>query len=392
MKTIKLLTAFFLNLLILASILISACDEISNSTEPDPPHQNQCPNGNNTFDCADLITIGIPKQEKIESCGDVDFFKFTTSQAGVIEIAIDPVPSNIDMDVFIFNGNQQQIAYSTHTALGQSVFFYLLKDAGTYFIECYDGYGDASSETPYSVLVNLDVSDVYELNNQFSSSKIISLNSNIQAKLKPWGDIDVFKFNIPRDGIIQIAIDPVPPNIDMDFELYDSQQNFITKKTNTANGQSTYMNILRKAGIYFISLYDGWLDNWDNQFYTLNITLDTSDIYEMNNTFSESKLITLNENINGKIRPVGDYDFYKFTVQNSGVIYISVNPVPPNIDMDVILYDPQQNQIAYSTNTSSGQSVYFSFNIPYAGTYYLLLHDGWDDNENTSFYTLKVIK
>lgn len=390
MKTEKNKFGNVLSIVFFILILITGCDK-ENPIVPDPPsHPNPCPNGNNTFDCSDILTLDAPKQDKIEKLGDVDYFKFTTTQPGVIEIAIDPVPSNIDMDVVIFDGNQQQITSSGGTANGQSVFFYLLRSAGTYFIKCYDGWDNASSESPYTVLVTLDVSDVYELNNEFSVSKTIGLANNIQGKIKPLGDVDVFKFSIPRDGIIQIAIDPVPSSVDMDFELYDEQQNFIISQGNTANGQATFMNILRKAGTHFIKLYDGWGNSWSNQFYALNITMDTSDTYEVNNTFSDSKTIPLNENINGKIRPTGDYDYFKFTASGSGLVTISVNPVPNNVDMDVTLYNSQQSQIAYSTGTGNGQAVYFSFNLPSAGTYYLLLHDGWDNSENTSVYTLKV--
>ncbi|MCX6164500.1 MAG: PPC domain-containing protein [Ignavibacteriae bacterium] len=378
-------------ILLVIIFTIFGCDK-ENPTEPSNNNNNTggCTD-NNSFNCATELQIGITKQDQIESQGDLDYFKFTTSTPGVLEISVDNVPSNVDMDVYVYDAQQNQIASSTGTQNGQSVFFEMLRVPGTYYLKLQGGYWSSHGNDKYTVLVNLDASDTYEMNNTFSEAKLISLNNDIQGKIRPTGDVDYFKFITNSPGIIEITVENVPSNIDMDVYLFDSQQNQVANSTGTTNGQSVFMFVLANTGTYFIKINGGYWSGGSTQFYKFSIKVDASDTYEVNNAFSEAKLISLNTNIQGKIRPSGDWDFFKFNVSSIGNIQVVVDPVPSSFGMDIYVYDTQQNQIAYSTGTSNGQPIYLNVNLTSIGTYYVKLGDYWGGN-STQFYTLKINK
>jgi hypothetical protein len=342
--------------------------------------------GNDTFDTATPIELGTPARDRIEISGDVDWFKFTTTQAGVIEILVDSVAANIDMDVRVYEDREREIANSLGTGSGASVLLLFLREPGSYWLKLCDGHG-RSSEYYYTLLVALDASDPYEMNNSRAEATPILLGSPVRAKIRPSGDEDWYKLTTSQTGVLEISVDSVASNIDMDVRVYDDREREIANSLGTGSGASVLLLLLREPGSYWLKLCDGH-GRMSPYYYKLLVTIDVSDPYEINNSFTQATPILLGATVQAKIRPNGDLDYYKFTNPAAETIRTTVDTVPVNIDMDVYVYDDREREIARSTGTGEGQRVDFSVYLP-TGVYYVRLGDG-HGRSSSQYYLLKV--
>ncbi|GBC61855.1 hypothetical protein DENIS_2817 [Desulfonema ishimotonii] len=118
--------------------------------------------------------------------------------------------------------------------------------------------------------------------------------------------------------------------------------------------------------------------------------MDTFDSYEMNNSFADASIISLNTDVRGKIEGGGDKDYFKFTTSKAGIIEISVNPVPSDIRLTARLYDAQQNHINSRTSQEAGSSIFFSTTTDTGGVYYLKLEGEYSSSDSDEPYTVNV--
>ena len=381
----------YYSFLIVALIIISliCCKENPvNKQEIIITTTDSCPHGNNEINCADEIQLGIVKKEKIETINDTDFFKFKINQAGVIEIAVENVPSNLIMDMRLYGSGQTEIAWATGNTYGSPVYQTYLGEPGQYYIRCKAINEDLDSINQYSLKVTLDTSDIYEINNDISKSKTIQLGKTIKGKIRPFYDIDFFTFVINTQGVLEIAVDTVPSDIKMQVILYNSQQNIIENIVDSLYGHPIHSFTLQEKGNYYLQL-NGESQS-SNQFYAFRINLDSSDIYEINNSFSQAAEISLNTNIQGKIFPDCDIDIFKFTASTSGTYHIIVDPVPTELSINLYVYNSQFVYINYSNNTTNGQPIYLDVDLT-PGIYYLNLSERYCIS-SSQFYTLRINK
>ena len=373
-------------------VIILSANSCQKSTPTDPGSGGTGCSNNNSFDCASNLSIGASYTDKLVTNDDVNYYQISLPEDAVIEVSFTNVPVNMNLDVTIYNNNHSNIANNYNSGLGQSVFVNTLQKAGTYFIKVEDRDHNASSDNRFNLQVTKDISDVYEMNNTFQDAKNFSLGSIYNAKFRPENDVDYFQFTTTQGGVIEANVSQVPSNIDIEIDLYDNGQwSSLASSSNTGLGQSAYISSVQKPGLYFVRVRDKGNNASSTNFYNLNISLDNTDLYEYNNTFSDSKLISLNTDVYGKIRNKEDKDYYQFVLTNPGNITITVLSVPSNIDLDVKVYDSGQwSTIGTSLNTGNGAPVSFVINNLAAGTYYILLEDGDHNAESSQFYNLKI--
>ncbi len=105
-----------------------------------------------------------------------------------------------------------------------------------------------------------------------------------------------------------------------------------------------------------------------------------------NESFAAAVQIPLNTDINGKISPSGDNDYYKFTITTGGTITITLTNLP--VDYDIRLYNGSQSQVAISQKNGTADEL-----INYtaaAGTYYVRIYGYRNANNASICYKLKV--
>jgi hypothetical protein len=342
-----------------------------------------------SFACATPIDVGVSVDGTIETEGDVDYYVLETDQDGVLEVVVDPVPSAIDMDLEVYDGEQNRIGQSTDTTAGQAVFVYLLEPGGTYYVVLWDTWSDASSATPYTLQVDLDTSDEHEINDTFSDAAEFTVGESTTGKIRPNGDVDYFELSTTGPGVIEVAIDPVPSELALDLRMYDAQQEEIGNEVNAGDGQAVFLPMLSDAGTYYLRVSQTYDNASSIDPYTLVVSLDDSDVYELNGTFSDAAQIELDTDVVAKIKPRGDEDYYRLTLPSAGMLDISVDPVPAALGMELRLYDGQQQQIDATTG-AAGEPVHWTAEATASGLHYLLVRDQYNDASADEAYTLRV--
>jgi hypothetical protein len=89
---------------------------------------------NNSFSSATKISNSTPVSASIDRSFDEDYFEININQAELLTVAVNPVPSNISMDVVLFDNNHNQIAKKTSSYSGSPVSINKEVQAGKYFI------------------------------------------------------------------------------------------------------------------------------------------------------------------------------------------------------------------------------------------------------------------
>ncbi|MFA7360180.1 MAG: hypothetical protein WC139_04015 [Candidatus Kapaibacterium sp.] len=375
----------FLAIIALTAFFLGGCEEPSSSDDggsvPDPVIN---------FNSAVSVNFGSSLKGYISSKGNYNVYRFTSKRGGVIEMKADTVPGNLNLTLDMYD-SQKNWLFGNYGATGQTVNLNAVRPPGTYYAVIKDGDNDASSDQPYSFVLNLDSTDIYEYNNTLATARTIGIDMEIQAKIKPESDEDAFQFFSPKDGIVNFTISNVPQNIDIVTDLYDYQNNYIGGITG-GTGESYTFGSMLFAGTYFIKLKDGYSDAYSSDFYRIRMNLDTSDYWEINNTFGYAKTIALNQDVSGKIKPVADVDMFKLNVLIPGQMQVAVSQVPPEITMVVELYDSLQVKVANAIGLSNGQPVTLNYTVTRPWMYFVRLSDEYNNDVSDSYFIFKVVR
>lgn len=375
----------FLVLIAMTAFFLGGCEEPTSGDDggsvPDPIIN---------FNSAVSVNFGTSLKGYISSKGSYNVYMFTSRRGGVIEMKADTVPSNLNLTIDMYD-SQKNWLFGNYGSWGQTINLNAVRPPGTYYAVVKDGDNDASSEQPYSFVLNLDSTDIYEYNNTLATARTIGIDLEVQAKIKPESDEDAFQFFSPKDGIVNFTLSNVPQNIDLVSDLYDYQNNYIGGITG-GTGESYTFGSMLFAGTYFIKLKDGYSDAYSSNFYRIKINLDTSDFWEINNTFGYAKAIALNQNVSGKIKPVADVDMFKFQVPTTGQMQIAVTQVPPEITMVVELYDSMQVKVANAIGLSNGQPVTLNYTVTRPWMYFVRLSDEYNNDISDSYFNFRVVK
>lgn len=371
---------------LITSFLLGGCEEPTTAEDPGGNNPNPVIN----FNSAVSVNFGTSLKGYITTKGGYGVYRFTNKRGGVIEIKVDTVPGNLNLTLDFYD-SQKNWLYGNYGTWGQTVNLNAVCPPGTYYAVVKDGDGDETSEQPFSFVLDLDSTDIYEYNNTLATARTIGIDWEVRAKIKPENDEDAFQFYSPKDGIVNFTLSNVPQNIDIVSDIYDYQNNYIGGITG-GMGESYSFGSLLFAGTYFIKFKDGYTDAYSNDFYRIKINLDTSDFWEINNTFGYAKAIELNQDVSGKIKPVADLDMFKIQVPLTGQMQVTVTQVPQEITMVVELYDSMQVKVANAIGLSNGQPVTLNYSITRPWMYYVRLSDEYNNDVSDSYYNFRVVK
>jgi Bacterial pre-peptidase C-terminal domain len=224
---------------------------------------------NNTFSDATALTFGTSVTGTIRSEGDLDYFKVNVTEPGVIDMRLDPAPSDLAMAITLYNSNQERIKYNLLGKNGQSSFLELLVDIGTYYISL-NSYTNTSSAKEYTFVVDLDTTDKNEINNTYSDATAILLGQSVKGTMRSEEDLDVFRVDVPSDGTLSINLE-VPPTVSLTAYLDDSTQKNVTFALGNT-GQNITLERAVTAGTYYVRL-DNRLAAGSKDEYTLSLII-----------------------------------------------------------------------------------------------------------------------
>ncbi len=211
-----------------------------------------------------------------------------------------------------------------------------------------------------------------EPNNSFAQANLIELKdltSAIKGSINPNKDVDFYKVEIPRGGVLILNILDVPSNIDMLVTLYDANQQKVTsKKAN--NGNPVNLNIqLCDAGTYYFQLKEDNNNGSSPELYNFKIAFDTSDIYECNDFISSASKVDLCKVVKGNIRLPNDWDYFSFDAIKGEAITVEISDYQSVFIPELTLYN--DIQVPFKWDVGSQASLSISFIPETSGRHYV---------------------
>ncbi|MBN1898069.1 MAG: hypothetical protein JW827_04780 [Spirochaetes bacterium] len=335
-----------------------------------------------------------PGFESPDTGPECDWFRFSVSEASnLLSFELTGVPG-IDPVIELYN--ELGIMIKRIDSFGwdepEILKNFGLVTTGEYYFKIYSkSRGQKNNSIPYQFYIRLDrFNPEFEFEPNDSLNKANPLIDSIKGYINPAGDTDWFSFSIEENrSLLNLTVTPLS-DVDLLIKIYNSiGEIFFQLNSGEKNESEIFPDLYIEKGKYFLSLADATGGSQNiNSPYTVTIrSLPFPDDLEKepNNSLSQATPFALNSSVKGFLAPQKDLDYFKFSLNGSENLKVSVSPVPA-LDLIIEIVNTRGEVIASinKNKTSEGESDLVQLE---AGNYYVILKDA----ENKSNYYEKYI-
>ena len=349
---------------------------------------------NNSYDQADVISLGTRYSGSLSKVDDQDFYKFTLSQAGKVSLKFGNENSSKrgQWNVEIYNEDKSKVfahTYENGKAINDNIWEVGLPQ-GNYYVKVYVDYSGFWTGEDYSLQADFVASDVWEteVNNSYEQADVISLGKNYYGSLSKVDDQDFYKFTLSQAGKVSLKFgnENSSKRGQWNVEIYNEDKSKVFAHT-YENGKAINDNIWEVGlpqGNYYVKVYVDYSGFWTGEDYSLQADFVASDVWEteVNNSYEQADVISLGKNYYGSLSKSDDQDFYKFTLPEAGKLSLkfgdgdssksgSWQVVVYNENKDIMLEESCDNWHKFNDTLQEIQ-------LP-QGTYYVKVYtDSWN--------------
>jgi ketosteroid isomerase-like protein len=229
--------------------------------------------GNNAFATAFGIGLGQPVQDRISERKQGDYFEILISESGVLDVVLEPVPSDQRLGLEAFDDKQQRIAHGAAADGGGRATGSARVEPGRYYVRVGSARDHAqTSDQPYTLTASLDRTDVYEINDSFAQAAEIEIGEPVVGTIRP-EDSDHYKLNVSSAGAYRLALDPAPPELEMFVAVFnETQQRIGFERASGGLGSSVFLDADLPAGVVYVRVVPVRKGRESHAPYTLRIT------------------------------------------------------------------------------------------------------------------------
>jgi hypothetical protein len=334
---------------------------------------------NNQIGDSNEIEFASPAGVKglIAPAGDMDFFKFYTESAGMLEVQIRQVPDQMRTRIDIYGKNMNWRTRKDASNPGDEITILVdIPGPGLGYMAISDLDGKAHS-TEYSLVADfVPAIDDGEPNDQVGDSKEIVFDQAISSCICPVDDVDFYKFYVDSAGIMTINFDQVPDDMKTRVDLYSKNFNWITRKDASNAGDLLIMEVdLSGPAAYYLAVSDLDRRARSNQYIFQPGFLPAPDSYEPNDQVGDASDVGLGQTLTGYICPKNDADIYKIWVDAAAVLEVSLDKVPNDMRSRIDLYGKNFNWITRKDASNPGDAITLEKGLEGPGYYYIGISD-----------------
>ena len=236
----------------------------------------------------------------------------------------------------------------------------------------------------------------FEPNDSFDDAYTINFDSVYEAAIFQTGDVDFYELFVPMGAVLEFNSLQLPNNLEMRATIYNCTNELLCELTtlNLVENATIYYKVCT-SGMYYIKIFDAGNNESSQSHYGFGVTIDSTDMCEFNgcnDVITNACMIETNQPIQAAINSLGDADYYKFDVPVESVINIQVDDLAPNLEVDMILYDSEDEFNGelndWSSSNAGTFNVYWKVCSP--GTYYLKLFDNGNNDRSSQLYNMLV--
>ncbi|MEE1066184.1 MAG: InlB B-repeat-containing protein [Acutalibacteraceae bacterium] len=177
---------------------------------------------NNSFATATVMNLNCKYSAYMNSSGDSDFYKVTTSSNGKLKLTFNHTyvdNSNVYWNVYLYryvDGNYTELSYKRiYGSSNESIDFPAIGavSSGVYYVKV-TTYYDATSDCEYSITNSFQKNEYYEkeINNSYATATPITLNNEYFAFMNDDGDSDFYKLSLSTSAIVSFKFNHIYTN------------------------------------------------------------------------------------------------------------------------------------------------------------------------------------
>ncbi len=354
---------------------------------------------NNSCVSASPINLGSPANGYICPQGDVDWYTFSLASAPQVTVTLTP-PQNpcLDYDVQLYSSCGTFLGFSANSGCATETLNAGTLLAGTYHLVVVPSGGANSASASYALSVTTTGACGVEAgepaNNACASAPTLTLGSAASAYICPQGDVDWFAFTLGATQQVTITLTPPQnPCLDYDVQLFSSCGTFLGFSANGSCGTETLNAGSLAAGTYRVVVVGAGGASSASASYSLTVSGAgggcPAEATEPNDTCGQAASIPQATPLQRYICPVGDEDWYQFTLSTSTFVNIAMTPPQsPCLDYDLEVHSACGTVVGSSTQggclAESLQGV-----LP-AGTYRVRVFGYAGAFSSSASYTIQV--
>ncbi len=343
------------------------------------------------------VTADAALRPTIFPRGDNDWLSFFVDRPGLFTAAATEVPANLDviMRVRNYNGDVVRDWVSPPRAGGETYLEAELRVPGQYFLEVRDNRDDAAAVETFALALGfLPIDDSMEPNNSFGRAAPQPATSSHRVAIFPRGDRDWIGIRVDQPGTLDLAATNVPDNLDIHIRVWNSEKDVQRDWFGPPRpgGDTVGFADLPSPGLYYVEITDNRDDASNATSFDLALTYtEQPDPYEPNNSFTDARPLTMGGEILFNILPRGDHDMFRIEAPSAGELTAVIDPSPANLDLHYRVFNADRAVIRDWVAPYRKGGVTEGFvDFPAAGTYFLEIVDGRDDDRAIDHAVLKT--
>lgn len=236
--------------------------------------------------------------------------------------------------------------------------------------------------------------DEADVNNSYGSAQPVALNTTVATRITPRGDSDWFTFTVPIAGELSVIVSNAPAELDLQARVWHSNLGVAAgwQRAPREGGVLDGRFELRTPGTYLLELsdYGGNKDSAE----TFDLSLEFAaarDWHEPNNRFLEAVVLPVDVAFRPTIYPKSDHDWYRVWIPAPGLISVTANRVPDDLEIAVRLWNLDGTVVqGWARPSRSGGDTYFNAELKLPGVYLIQVIDWGDDTGVTEPFDLSV--
>ncbi|UYG93823.1 hypothetical protein [Cytobacillus firmus] len=220
----------------------------------------------NSITVANGLTVNKTYRGNLQYSDDKDFYKFTLTKPGNVALSIKQSSGTTwYTHIQDTKGNTFTNLYTNDSEMieGNAVKEVGLPK-GTYYVLISNYF--SATDVPYEFQVKYAASNYYEqeFNNNLTTATGVNLNQSYKGNLQYSGDIDFYKFSIPKDGLVNLQI-PQKTGLELYAGIHNSSgkvyKDLYTNGSEAVKGNAA-LQVSLKKGMYYLQIknYYGNID------------------------------------------------------------------------------------------------------------------------------------
>ena len=341
---------------------------------------------NNEYTSASYVEVNKEYSGSLMSSSDVDYYYFSLSSPAktAIDFTHEIVESSnkywvVELYTEELNKiSKLSIAGNKPDTMLPSVGL----PAGKYYIKILDDY---SNSMDYHFTVNCTASNYWEkeINNDYYSASVMSINNTYNGSLCTTDDIDFYRFSLSSASKINIDFSHElvdTSNTYWKINLYDSSYERIMSMS--IKGKESFVaspNVGLPAGEFYIKINDDYYNGMD---YEIRVNSEVASNWEteLNNDYSTGDDISFNTVYYSSMCDTNDVDYYRFTLNSTADISIDFEHDyydSSNTYWRIYLHDTNGNQKLSFNSKGNKTSTSSSTTSLEPGDYYIKINDDY---------------